>query len=61
MKMKTKKHNRPDVRRRIEKANENKLAREARTDSQQIEHLNSILGKDIGAVKERARLAKETK
>lgn len=44
---------------RIDRAEERKAAREERTPKQQIAVLDDMLGKGLGARKERARLAKQ--
>lgn len=44
---------------KLAKADDNKLAREARTPQQQLDRLDKLLGEGVGAKKERARLLKE--
>lgn len=43
---------------RVKRANERQEARSKRTNAQQIAVLDTILGKGVGAKKERARLSK---
>jgi len=51
----------PQRTRRQESAKKCAKARSERTDRQQLAHLDTILGKNKGAVKERARLAERIK
>lgn len=44
---------------RNEDANERQEVRNSRTPQQQLAHLDTILGKGLGATKERARLQKQ--